>query len=113
MVILTDNCRPKNTILFIAIFLMMSIHFSKIIKAGDRNREFNFNRTNRTNVQQYNVNVPDERGNRIFFTMYQEGGVWKIAPDVLPAWVAVIEEELGKAIDEENKAEVVKEGRSR
>jgi hypothetical protein len=90
----------------------MSIHFSKIIKAGDRNREFNFNRTNRANVQ-YNVNVPDERGNRIFFTMYQEEGVWKIAPDVLPSWVMSIEEELGKAIDEENKSEVVKDGRSR
>lgn len=90
----------------------MSIHFSKIIKAGDRNREFNFNRTNRSNVQ-YNVNVPDERGNRIFFTMYQEGGVWKIAPDVLPNWIMVIEEELGRAIDEENKAEVERESRTR
>jgi hypothetical protein len=90
----------------------MSIHFSKIIKAGDRNREFNFNRTNRSTVQ-YSVNVPDERGNRIFFTMYQEGGVWKIAPDVLPAWVLSIEEELGRAIEEENKAEIVKESRSR
>lgn len=88
----------------------MSIHFSKIIKAGDRNREFNFNRTNRTNVQ-YSVNVPDERGNRIFFTMQQEGGVWKIAPDVLPPWILNSEEELGRAIDEENKAEVVKENR--
>ena len=90
----------------------MSIHFSKIIKAGDRNREFNFNRINRSNVQ-YSVNVPDERGNRIFFAMYQEEGAWKIAPDVLPAWIMSIEEELGKAIDEENKSEVIKEGRSR
>jgi hypothetical protein len=90
----------------------MSIHFSKIIKAGDRNREFNFNRINRSNVQ-YSVNVPDERGNRIFFTMYQENGVWKIAPDVLPNWVLSIEEELGRAIDEENNSEVIKESRSR
>lgn len=90
----------------------MSIHFSKIIKAGDRNREFNFNRINRSNIQ-YNVNVPDERGNRIFFTMLHDDGAWKIASDVLPSWVLAIEEELGKAIEEENKAEVVKEGRSR
>lgn len=88
----------------------MSIHFSKIIKAGDRNREFNFNRTNRSNIQ-YSVNVPDERGNRIFFAMYQENGAWKIAADVLPAWILHIEDELGKAIDEENKTETVKEGR--
>ena len=90
----------------------MSIHFSKIIKAGDRNREFNFNRTNRNNVQ-YSVNVPDERGNRIFFAMYQEEGAWKIAPDVLPTWVMNVEEELGRAIEEENKSEVVKESRSK
>jgi hypothetical protein len=90
----------------------MSIHFSKIIKAGDRNREFNFNRTNRTTVQ-YSVNVPDERGNRIFFMMFQENGAWKIAPDVLPTWVLNVEEELGRAIDEENKTEVIKENRSR
>lgn len=90
----------------------MSIHFSRIIKAGDRNREFNFNRTNRSAVQ-YNVNVPDERGNRIFFTMIHEGGVWKIAPDVLPAWVLHVEEELGRAIEEENKAEVVKDSRAK
>lgn len=91
----------------------MSIHFSKIIKAGDRNREFNFNRTARATAVQYSVNVPDERGNRIFFTMYQEDGVWKIAPDVLPTWILNIEEELGRAIDEENRPEVVKEGRSK
>lgn len=90
----------------------MSIHFSKIIKAGDRNREFNFNRINRAQVQ-YNVNVPDERGNRILFTMFQEGNAWKIAPDVLPTWITAVEEELGRAIDEETKAEVVKEGRSK
>lgn len=88
----------------------MSIHFSKIIKAGDRNREFNFNRTKRSTVQ-YSVNVPDERGNRIFFTMLQENGVWKIAPDVLPTWVLNVEEELGQAIEEENKSEVIKESR--
>ena len=90
----------------------MSIHFSKIIKAGDRNREFNFNRTNRSTVQ-YSVNVPDERGNRIFFTMFQENGIWKIAPDVIPTWILNVEEELGHAIDEENKSEVVKESRSK
>lgn len=108
---MTDYCPLKNSFIY-RNFPEMSIHFSKIIKAGDRNREFNFNRVNRNTVQ-YSVNVPDERGNRIFFTMYQENGVWKIAPDVLPAWLTSIEEELGKAIDDENKAEVVKESRSR
>ncbi|RYF84928.1 MAG: hypothetical protein EON98_07915 [Chitinophagaceae bacterium] len=89
----------------------MSIHFSKIIKAGDRNREFNFTRTHRDGTR-YNVNVPDERGNRIFFTMQQENGSWKIIMDLLPQWVLVAEEELQKAIEEENQAAGIgKDGR--
>jgi hypothetical protein len=88
----------------------MSIHFSKIIKAGDRNREFNFTRILRDGTR-YNVNVPDERGNRIFFAMQQDGGSWKIAMDLLPVWILDAEEELNKAIEEENQAAVPKEGR--
>ena len=90
----------------------MSIHFSKIIKAGDRNREFNFTRTN-PQGNQFNVNVPDERGNRIFFTMQQEGNAWKTTMDILPQWILGAEEELSKAIEEENGAGLLKEGRSK
>lgn len=90
----------------------MSIHFSKIIKAGDRNREFNFTRSHREGTR-YNVNVPDERGNRIFFAMQQEEGRWKIVMDILPPWVISAEEELGQALEEEIKAPVAKEGKSR
>lgn len=78
----------------------MSIHFSKIIKAGDRNREFNFTRTNPLG-NQFSVNVPDERGNRISFTMQQESGAWKNTMNVLPQWILNAEEELNKAIEEE------------
>jgi hypothetical protein len=90
----------------------MSIHFSKIIKAGDRNREFNFTRLHRDGTR-YNVNVPDERGNRIFFTMQQEGSAWKIIMDILPPWILAIEEELGQAIEEEMRATVSKEGKTK
>ena len=88
----------------------MSIHFSKIIKAGDRNREFNFTRILRDGTR-YNVNVPDERGNRIFFSMQQESGAWKISMDLLPAWVMDAEEELSRAIEEENQTAITKDGR--
>lgn len=90
----------------------MSIHFSKIIKAGDRNREFNFTRVNR-NGNQYNVNVPDERGNRIFFTMQQEGSAWKTSMDLVPQWVLSAEDELSKAIEEENQSMVARDSRGR
>lgn len=94
MDILTDYCGLKDWS-----FTSMSIHFSKIIKAGDRNREFNFTRTGRAG-NSYSVNVPDERGNRIFFTMQLEEGAWNIPADLLPAWVLEVKEELNKAIDE-------------
>lgn len=90
----------------------MSIHFSKIIKAGDRNREFNFTRAHRDGTR-YNVNVPDERGNRIFFAMQQEDGSWRISMDLLPPWIMAAEEELSRAIEEENQATITKDGRSR
>ena len=90
----------------------MSIHFSKIIKAGDRNREFNFTRTHRDGTR-YNVNVPDERGNRIFFSMQHEGSGWRIAMDLLPQWVLNSEEELSKAIEEESRADLPKEGKTK
>lgn len=90
----------------------MSIHFSKIIKAGDRNREFNFTRLHRDGTR-YNVNVPDERGNRIFFSMQQEEGQWKIIMDILPPWVLSAEEELGRALEEETKASVAREGKGK
>lgn len=90
----------------------MSIHFSKIIKAGDRNREFNFTRIHRDGTR-YNVNVPDERGNRIFFTMQHEESSWKIIMDILPPWVLAAEEELGRAIEEETRTTVAKEGRTK
>jgi hypothetical protein len=88
----------------------MSIHFSKIIKAGDRNREFNFTRTHRDGTR-YNVNVPDERGNRIFFSMQQEEGAWRIAMDLLPPWVVSAEAELSQAIEEENQGAIAKDNR--
>lgn len=88
----------------------MSIHFSKIIKAGDRNREFNFTRILRDGTR-YNVNVPDERGNRIFFSMQQEEGAWRIAMDLLPPWILSAEAELNQAIEEENQGAIAKDSR--
>lgn len=78
----------------------MNIHFSKVIKAGDRNREFNFTRTNPSS-NQFSVNVPDERGNRIFFTMVNEGNSWKASMDILPQWILNAEDALSRAIEEE------------
>lgn len=99
---MADTCLRKTRVAFCN-YPTMSIHFSKVIKAGDRNREFNFTRVQRDGTR-YNVNVPDERGNRIFFAMQQEEGVWKIILDILPPWITAAQEALSQAIDEETKA---------
>lgn len=81
----------------------MSTYFSRIIKAGDRNREFNFTRLPHRSGTQYSVDVPDEKGNRISFIMHHEDGIWKTSIDILPAWVLQVEEHLSNAIEEEGR----------
>jgi hypothetical protein len=82
----------------------MSTYFSKIIKAGDRKREFNFRQLATSLDVRYSIDVPDEKGLRIQFNMYQNPeGLWKLTSGELPAWIIDIEETLGEAI-EENKA---------
>lgn len=91
----------------------MSTYFSKIIKAGDRNREFNFTRLPHRSGTQYSVDVPDEKGNRISFTMQHEDGIWKTSMDILPAWVLQVEEQLSNTIEEETKTALTSKDKSR
>ena len=82
----------------------MSTYFSKIIKAGERLREFNFRQIFNTVDAKYSVDVPDDKGNRIIFSMYKNAnGQWKTSEQVLPTWIHDVEMALANAI-EENKA---------
>lgn len=82
---------------------MMSIYFSKIIKTGERQREFNFRRLSSASDASYTVDVPDDRGNRIVFSMYQNAeGAWKTAAQNLPIWIHNAETVLADAIVENN-----------
>lgn len=79
----------------------MSVYFSKVIKTGERNREFNFRQVSTGAEQRYNVDVPDDKGNRVSFSMYQNAeGHWKTASPSLPMWIHDAEAELGTAIEE-------------
>jgi hypothetical protein len=83
----------------------MSTYFSKLIKAGDRLREFNFRQTNLNDASRYSVDVPDDKGNRIMFSIYKNAnGEWKVSAQLMPMWVHNAEAELALAI-EENKEE--------
>jgi len=79
----------------------MSVYFSKIIKTGDRQREFNFRQLSSGADIRYSVDVPDDKGNRMVFSMYKNAeGNWKTAAQSLPMWVHNAENKLGDAIEE-------------
>jgi hypothetical protein len=90
----------------------MSTYFSKVIKAGDRLREFNFRQTNLNDESRYTVDVPDDKGNRISFSIYKNAeGEWRVAAQLMPMWVHNAEQELASAIEENKKTELAKKGR--
>jgi hypothetical protein len=78
-----------------------NIHFTKLIKAANRLREFNFRMLPGTSNSLLHVDVPDDRGNRIMFKMQRQDSQWKIVENGLPAWVVGNESLLNEAIAEE------------
>jgi hypothetical protein len=79
-----------------------NIHFTKLVKAADRLREFNFRKLPSDPNPLFHIDVPDDRGNRIVFRMQQEGNnQWKIIDHNIPLWVSASEKELNDRIVEE------------
>lgn len=90
----------------------MSTYFSKLIKAGDRLREFNFRQASINDDSRYTVDVPDDKGNRIIFSIYKNAEAeWKIAAQLMPIWVHNAEADLATAIEENNENEIAKRTR--
>ena len=85
----------------------MQIHFSKIIqfsrqlKAGNRQREFNFKKLNNADPEQFSVNVSDERGERILFSMKKHDNRWEVVPGQIPSWIVQSEDKLHEIIEDE------------
>jgi hypothetical protein len=77
----------------------MNIYFSKVIKAGDKQREFNFSQLSHVDDKSYKVDVPDDKGQRISFTMSLDNdNVWKTAEQHVPEWILDVAEALHEAI---------------
>jgi hypothetical protein len=73
-----------------------------LLKVDGRLREFNFRKLTGLNEGLVTVDVSDDRGNRIMFTMEKSGTgyVFHNAP-LLPEWVARNEKSLSDLIEEE------------
>ena len=82
----------------------MSSYFSKVMKAGDRLREFNFKLASTNDDSRYTVDVPDDKGGRIIFTVFRNADDnWKVASQQIPMWVYDAEELFSEAIEENRK----------
>lgn len=78
------------------------VHFTRLIKAGGRLREFNFRRLKQLEEEIFSVDTVDDRGNRILFYMRKDNSsIWSISPQPLPAWVVENEATLNEHILDE------------
>jgi hypothetical protein len=82
-----------------------NIQFTKLVKAEGRLREFNFRKINGIKEGMFTVDVSEDRGNRIIFTMQKDASGWKIiGNDPLPDWIKNNEAVFSELIEEELKS---------
>ena len=76
------------------------VHFTRLIKAGGRLREFNFRKMRQLEEDIFSVDTVDDRGNRILFYMSKaDNGAWTIMQkQPLPTWVIDNEDKLREEI---------------
>jgi hypothetical protein len=87
----------------------MSSYFSKLIKAGGQIREFNFKLASLNDDSRYIVDVPDDKGGRIMFSIYKNSDQqWHIAAQLMPLWIHETENVLGEAIEENKESELLR-----
>jgi len=79
------------------------VHFTRLIKAGGRLREFNFRKMRQLEEDIFSVDTVDDRGNRILFHMNKgDNGAWSITQkQPLPSWVIENEDKLREEIGDE------------
>lgn len=77
------------------------IHFSRLVKIGDRLREFNFKKNNLAGEYVFDVDTANDRGNRIFFRMEKNGETWSLHSELtLPEWAEAHLDQLVMELEE-------------
>jgi len=75
------------------------VHFTRLIKSAGRLREFNFRQFQKSDGVAFSVDVVDDRGERIMFSMARKEDNWKLPNEKLPEWIRREEKVLGEAIE--------------
>jgi len=78
-----------------------NVQFTKLLKADGLVREFNFRKRVVEEKTIFNVDVTDDRANRISFDMEKQNNVWKLNQQQLPTWIANSEKDLHELIEHE------------
>ena len=77
------------------------IQFTRLVKADGRLREFNFRKVKSPDEELFDVNVCNERGDRIIFSMHKKEDAWRIIPGQLTQWILQNENSLDESIKNE------------
>jgi hypothetical protein len=85
-----------------------NIQFTRLVKADGRLHEFNFRKLYALQEGLFNVDVADDRGNRIIFKMQKKNTDWKITDEHIPQWVTKVEQQLSGVIEETMNNETYK-----
>jgi hypothetical protein len=80
------------------------VQLTKLVKAEGFLREFNFRKKVVEGKTIFNVDVTDDRANRIFFEMEKLDDVWKLHQQQLPSWITKSERDLHELIEQELQA---------
>lgn len=82
-------------------FSVKNVQFTRLLKADGLVREFNFRKRVFEERTIFNVDVTDDRANRIFFDMEKQNDVWKLHQQQLPNWIVNSERNLHELIEQE------------
>ena len=86
----------------LSILSVKNIQFTRVLKSEGILREFNFRKGMIEGRIVFHVDVTDDRGNRIMFSMEKRDANWKIqSRELLPSWVTRAEADLHALVEEE------------
>ena len=77
-----------------------NVQFTRLLKAEGVLREFNFRKKVVEGKTIFNVDVTDDRANRIFFDMEKSNDIWKFHQQQLPNWIVNSERDLHELIEQ-------------
>jgi hypothetical protein len=69
-----------------------NIHFTLVIRINKRLHEFNFRKRS---AEEYDTDTGDDRGNRYYFKMIREDGIWVMHGTGLPSWITENKDGIG------------------